>query len=61
MTTADDVLRMLRAALEESDPIDRKRLVRRAYDEAQRLSDDDFDRVAEMLGDDYVDVDAALA
>lgn len=59
MTTADDVLRMLRAALEESDPIDRKRLVRRAYDEAQRLSDDDFDRVAEMLGDDYVG--AALA
>lgn len=61
MTTADDVLRMLRAALEERDPIDRKRLVRRAYDEAQRLSDDDFDRVAEMLGDDYMDVDAALA
>lgn len=61
MTTADDVLRMLRAALEESDPIDRKRLVRRAYDEAQRLSDDDFDRVAEMLGDDYTNVDAALA
>lgn len=61
MTTADDVFRMLRAALEERDPIDRKRLVRRAYDEAQRLSDDDFDRVAEMLGDDYTDVDAALA